>query len=191
MTHRWEFLNDVANRIGAVSYLEIGCAANQTFDQIRVPHKVGVDAFGGGTLRLSSDVFFAANQERFDLIFIDGLHIAEQAVHDIDNALGCLSDYGLVAVHDALPDEFANATEQMTYTWNGTVYRALLMYRSDPDVMLATWPHDQGVTLLKPGKNPDPTDIGDHTWDEWLEHRNEWLNVSEDPLDALVEAASS
>lgn len=35
---------------------------------------VGVDPLLGGTHRMTSDAFFAANTEHFDLIFIDGLH---------------------------------------------------------------------------------------------------------------------
>ena len=35
---------------------------------------VGVDPLLGGTHRMTSDAFFAANADAFDLIFIDGLH---------------------------------------------------------------------------------------------------------------------
>ena len=41
---------------------------------INCKKKVGVDPVSGGTIRVTSDNFFRTNKEKFDCIFIDGLH---------------------------------------------------------------------------------------------------------------------
>ncbi len=59
--------------------MEIGCFNNDLFNHINCPKKVGIDPYSGGTLRKTSDDFFSKNEETFDCIFIDGLHIYQQA----------------------------------------------------------------------------------------------------------------
>lgn|GEM_PF-3963401 len=76
--------------MGYSKYLEIGCAGNDCFENINIPFKVGVDPSQGGTLRLTSDEYFALTTERFDLIFIDGLPYAAQVVRDVEHALNRL-----------------------------------------------------------------------------------------------------
>ena len=42
--------------------------------------KIGVDPVSGGNLRMTSDHFFKENKEKFDLIFIDGLHVMSKSL---------------------------------------------------------------------------------------------------------------
>jgi len=78
------------------SYLEIGCETARTFAQVQLRRKVGVDPRHGGTLRMTSDEFFAQNREAFDLVFVDGLHLCEQVLRDVDNAVRCLTPGGCI-----------------------------------------------------------------------------------------------
>ena len=60
------------------SYLEIGCDDDMLFSRINILNKVGVDPICGGNVRKTSDDFFKQNNKKFDLIFIDGLHMYHQ-----------------------------------------------------------------------------------------------------------------
>jgi hypothetical protein len=73
------------------SYLEIGTHKDDIFSLARrvFPIAVGVDPLSGGTLRLTSDEFFLTNNQYFDLIFIDGLHEANQVCFYVLNKI-CL-----------------------------------------------------------------------------------------------------
>ena len=66
------------NKNGYSDYLEIGCDQNQLFSKIKIQNKVGVDPSSGGNVRKTSDEFFKDNKNKFDIVFIDGLHIYNQ-----------------------------------------------------------------------------------------------------------------
>ena len=108
-----------------VRYLEIGCGVNTLFDAVAARNKIGVDPVSGGTHRMTSDAFFAANKERFDVIFIDGLHEYEQVRRDALNALACLSDGGYIAFHDFLPQNWkAQHVPRLQKGWSGDCWKA-------------------------------------------------------------------
>ncbi len=73
-----------------------GCNTNENFawlaDEFERGEALCVDPGMGGTHRMTSDEFFRQYQgPPFDLIFIDGLHLSEQVLTDIKNALQWLS----------------------------------------------------------------------------------------------------
>lgn len=76
--------------------MEIGCFEDETFNKINIDKKVGVDPISGGNVRLTSDNFFKINKDRFDIIFIDGLHAFEQVKKDITNSLNILNKNGVL-----------------------------------------------------------------------------------------------
>ena len=78
---RFDLINTIVEFAKIESYLEIGCCNNTCFNRINCRQKVGVDPTSGGTLRMTSDAFFAVNVQVFDLIFIDGLHESPQVPH--------------------------------------------------------------------------------------------------------------
>src|SRR5258708_9101699 len=91
---------------GSRSYLEIGCAQNLLFDQVSAVRKVGVDPSEGGTHRMTSDAFFAANRGAFAVGIIDGLHNYDQARSDTANALSVARPGGWIALHDLFPRDW-------------------------------------------------------------------------------------
>lgn len=101
---RWDLLNALIRWRGLTSYLELGCHENATFRAVECAEKVGVDPLRGGTLRLTSDEFFARNDRTFDLILIDGLHTFAQSLCDVCNSLSVLSSGGVIVLHDCLPE---------------------------------------------------------------------------------------
>ena len=107
------------------AYLEIGCASNALFDSVPVLNKIGVDPASGGTIRATSDEFFAANSAKFDVIFIDGLHTYEQVRKDVINAMKSLQPGGWIALHDMLPRNWIENNVPMVSleAWTGDVWK--------------------------------------------------------------------
>jgi predicted O-methyltransferase YrrM len=139
----------------AKSYLEIGCDKNQIFSQLSVEHMVGVDPAKGGNVRMTSDEFFAQNNEMFDVIFIDGLHYYEQVGRDLDNALKVLTPGGIIILHDMLPISEQEAVVPIPATkqvWLGDVWRLAfdLSKRTDVNFNLLLIDHGCGVVTKGP-----------------------------------------
>ena len=103
---RTEIIQKIINLKKYSKYLEVGCDKNENFSKIMIEYKVGVDPLKGGTVRKTSDEFFKSNNEKFDLIFLDGLHTYEQTLKDIDNAIQIIEDEGIILVHDCLPKKY-------------------------------------------------------------------------------------
>jgi len=81
---RTQVINLIINRFGYIRYLEIRVRnPKNNFNKINCRYKVGVDPVGEPTFKGTSDVFFKQNKDIFDIIFIDGLHLEEQADKDI------------------------------------------------------------------------------------------------------------
>lgn len=157
---RVELIQEFVRRLSVRSYLEIGCRDDRCFSQINVARRVGVDPVSGGTLRMTSDAFFADNRETFDLIFIDGLHHYEQVVRDIRNSLAVLNPGGVILVHDCLPlDAPAQYRAQCQMFWNGDVWKAFLEVRTWSEVDSALALIDQGIGIILPRLNTAPLQL--------------------------------
>jgi len=136
------------------SYLEIGCRDDDLFFHITCDKKIGVDPTSGGTLRMTSDNFFSKNTEKFDCIFIDGLHIYHQVRKDIVNSLNSLNKNGIILLHDCLPDNvFTQAIPRCKKNWNGDVWKSIVEFRTNPEVDVYTCYADQGIGVIFKRKN--------------------------------------
>lgn len=156
MNTRIDVINALIAARGYKRYLEIGCQNDDSFSRVEAPERVGIDPVSGGTLRMTSDEFFAQNQLRFDIIFIDGDHRHEQSVRDVDNALGALSLGGAIVMHDCLPPE---ASYERTDRC-GTVWRSFAYYRQRRDLDAIVGDFDFGVGIIRRGVNPSPIVLG-------------------------------
>lgn len=106
------------------SYLEIGIGTGKLFDSIPIEYKDYCDPAVNG---IDSDAFFANNAKKFDLIFIDGLHHADQVERDILNAWKCLNAGGVILVHDICPkNEAMTIVPREQKEWTGDVYKTWL-----------------------------------------------------------------
>lgn len=132
MKTRTDLLNHLAERYNLQRYLEIGVQNTaQNFDRIKCKQKIGVDpnieVFRGDILLVTSDRFFENPYgQPFDLIFIDGLHTAEQVKKDFENALKVLSPNGFIVLHDCNPEKEEHTIvprPKPTGHWNGDVYK--------------------------------------------------------------------
>jgi hypothetical protein len=138
----------------APRYLEIGVYQGVTFHNVTAWRKVAVDPmfhFDVEAARrenpsatyhdVTSDAYFgsiADPSERFDLIYLDGLHTAEQTLRDLLNALTFLEPKGIIVIDDVKPSShlasiadrrhFAKVREfigSKSKTWMGDVYKVI------------------------------------------------------------------
>jgi hypothetical protein len=149
-------------------YLEIGCADNALFDAVMARRKVGVDPRKGGTHRMTSDDFFAAARQRgaeadrFDVVFIDGLHLYEQVRRDLDGALSVLKPGGWIAFHDMLPRDWLeeHVPQIRTSGWTGDGWKVAFELLASTDMAFRLLAIDHGVLVAKPlTKNPQIPDL--------------------------------
>ena len=151
---RYDIINKIIIKRNYTSYLEIGCFKDETFNQINIKKKIGVDPVSGGNLRMTSDQFFIDNKEKFDLIFIDGLHVYEQVIKDIFNSIKVLKENGIILVHDCLPRKLWYQTPtRMSDTWNGDVWKAIVECRTLENIDTYTCLADEGIGVIKVQKN--------------------------------------
>lgn len=177
MNNHTDLLNVIALKINAKSYLEIGTNNCKNFNSIMVAHKVGIDPDTNSpcAIHKTSDEYFKDNNETFDLIFIDGLHHADQVKRDIINAWNCLAEKGVIVVHDCGPSE-----EKYTYVprqskiWNGDVYKAI---SSLHHFTKFTIDFDYGCCILRKNPRELKWDKNFPRWEEFEQNRKELLNM--------------
>jgi len=158
--YRWDLIQFIINKYNYSNYLEIGCDKDQSFSRIKIKNKVGVDPISGGTIRDTSDNFFKTNKDKFDIIFIDGLHHYEQVIHDIYNALDILNDNGHILVHDCLPRTIAHqAIPRYRGSWNGDVWKSIVELRTKNNLEVFTCEIDFGVGIIQKKNNTKLLDL--------------------------------
>lgn len=166
--------NEVINFLLSLSdletyYLEIGVRnPDHNFNHIHATHKYSVDPgveyeLNPVDFRMTSDVFFdkiskseiLSNEIKFDVIFIDGLHLAEQVNRDITNSLKFVKDDGFIVLHDCNPPTEWHARECFRYwhtpalnNWNGTTWKAFYKWRCSPLVNSCCIDSDWGIGIL-------------------------------------------
>lgn len=116
-----QIINKIIKDRGYKSYLEIGYGDGVNFKNIEVQNKVAVDPI----INQTSDEFFLSNEDKFDLIFIDGLHHSDQVERDIVNSWKSLNPSGMILIHDILPkNEEMTLVPRQSKQWTGDVFKA-------------------------------------------------------------------
>lgn len=198
---RTDIINIYAKDINAKSYLEIGVrSANDNFDHINIPYKIGVDPGYEGifdaTYCMTSDEYFKNNDETFDIIFIDGLHEKDQVYKDIINSLNILNQNGIIICHDINPKLKEHQLSisdpaRIKYTeqqkkigndeyglWTGDCWKAFVYLRSTRnDLEMFVIDTDFGIGIIKKG-NQETIEIPLNITYEYLnENRKILLNL--------------
>ena len=154
--YRWDLIQHIIDKYSFKNYLEIGCDKDQSFSKINIKNKVGVDPISGGTIRDTSDNFFKINKDKFDIIFIDGLHHYEQVSKDIKNSLKILNQNGFILIHDCLPRSIAHqAIPRYRGSWNGDVWKSIVEMRTLDNIETYTCQIDFGVGVIRNFNNSD------------------------------------
>jgi SAM-dependent methyltransferase len=179
-----DLLNFLVSKYGYKSYLEIGLADGKNLSQVIAQRKVGVDPSSASpaTHQMTSDDFFATNQETFDLIFIDGLHLYEQVLRDVENSLNCLNPGGLIVMHDCMPIQIQHqARYPIIGDWNGDVWKAAALIRMHAgDVHFCVLDMDWGCGILTPDSTQTlfpATPVENMDWNFYVQNKKQLLNV--------------
>jgi len=188
---RYDIINRIIENKGYKNYLEIGVRDGECFKQICCENKIGVDpnpTSSDTTHVMASDRFFGTidSETKFDIVFIDGLHLDFQVDRDIENSLRHLSEGGTIVLHDCNPPTKYHASETPVFTppangdWNGTVYLSLIkarLYKND--VKLVTVDTDWGVGILtrELSETLDAFPNDAISWEFFNYNRNSILNL--------------
>jgi len=193
MKTRTDLLNHLATKHNLKRFLEIGTQnPTQNFDKIQCEYKVSVDPDPNAhaTFCMTSDLFFnkldlfdekVDGVTEWDLIFIDGLHTAEQVKKDFENALKVLSPNGFIVLHDCNPmKEEHTIVPRPTVTghWQGSVYKFAcelgLYYKKfnvvDIDCGCGVW-NNSGHDILKDSNG------WNGSWTDFVKNKNTYLNI--------------
>lgn len=181
-----EIINRIIQEVEAESYLEIGYGNGANFDKIECGVKIAIDPnvppigkLQAVVYKKTSDEFFQINEDEIDVIFIDGLHYADQVRKDISNALKCNAK--VVIVHDTIPhSKEMQKQSRTTKEWTGDVWRAVVGFiESYPDVKAFTCRADYGLTVIYPeGKKVKKHfENKEMTYEEFKANEVELLNI--------------
>lgn len=216
-------INVVKKRKSKVNYLEIGVQTGYCFFKIKADKKLAVDPdfiiklknkvkayiknfsnFNNEFFELTSDDFFAQNADYIkeigglDVVFIDGLHLYEQVVKDIENSLTYLNKGGVILVHDCNPLNENAAVRAYTsaevaamnlpgydYIWNGDVYKAIVELRAtrkDIDVLVINSDHGVGIITQAATDSPltlTETQLANLSYADLDKNRESYLNLKQ------------
>ena len=184
-TKRYDVINFLSGKISAQNYLEIGVRnPEDNFNLVNIKNKYAVDPgfeFGPNPVdfKMISDDFFLQlsenklsirNDIKFDIIFIDGLHLAYQVEKDIFNSIQFLSEDGFIVLHDCNPPTEYHARETYHFKnspadgfWNGTTWKAFVKARtiyysccidSDWGIGILSKKNRIGFNILANNENP-------------------------------------
>ena len=163
---RYDVINRLIKAFNYKSYLEIGVYCGENFVKIECENKVSVDPeqYGYTTNQMTSDEYFEQLPEdvKFDIIFIDGLHLWEFCYRDINNSLKHLSPNGIIICHDMNPFYQMYASRVgCANLWNGDVWKAFAKVRSERNDIFSCMIEDCdfGLGIITFG-NQKPIELG-------------------------------
>lgn len=198
---RTKIINDIIFKYKIKTYLEIGVRdSRENFNLVNVDpeNKIGVDPdpITPVKYRMKSDEYFKLNQEnnKFDMVFVDGLHTYEQAYLDVIHSLYCLNDNGFIIMHDCNPPTEYHIRSYEDYLktrgqWNGNVYRAFIRLKHElKDYNCFVVDEDFGCGIITKNKlsktfnsdfNFDSLTAIDYdiSWNDFIKNKKDLLNL--------------
>ncbi len=194
---RWDIMNAYIDKLGYKDYLEIGLCSGICRDSVNAKNKTTVDPSDktdNPTHLMTSDAFFEQNDKTYDVIFIDGLHEANQVYKDILNALDCLNEGGTIFCHDMLPiSEAIQKVPRISALWTGDCWKAwakLKGSRKDLDMYIVE--SDWGVGVISRGEQKIESsldiDIEKMNWEFFCQHSSKFNKISVDTFKSLSES---
>ena len=142
--NRYDIINNLIQKYDYKTYLEIG---------VRNPD----ECFNFFKLLENKELNLSTTY-KWDIVFIDGLHISNQVEKDILNSLNHLSENGVIVLHDCNPPNLWMAREDyiidgIAHGWNGTVWKSIYKLRAtQPDLFVCVVDTDYGIGIIKRGK---------------------------------------
>lgn len=161
----YELLQYLINTYNYQSYLEIGTEYGYNFSKINCLHKECCDIdntkFNNITYHMTSDEMFErmSIDNKYDIIFIDGMHDEDYVDRDIINSLKHLNPGGVVCIHDVIPNyssvqktyELVESPEEI---WTGNVWKSITKLEYNNLEFYTVLNYDFGLTIIKYKENP-------------------------------------
>lgn len=204
---RSNVLKRLTNLYEKPRYLEVGVARGTTFDRVPAARKVAVDPqfrFDHEAMArehpeatyhpVPSDEYFNRiidADDEFDVIYLDGLHVYDQTLRDLLNALEHLQPRGVIVIDDtrpptylaSLPDrqqffEVKRATGATGKAWMGDVYKAVYFIEAIcPYLSYATIANNHGQTVVWRSRRDETPgyglkDIGEITFERFRQSQD-------------------
>lgn len=158
--NRTQLINKLIEYNHFKTYLEIGVENSTNYNAITIEDKQSVDINPrcNATYTMTSDEFFKqlSPKKKYDLIFIDAMHVEEYVDRDITNSLKHLNPGGMICLHDVIPISKGTAQKKEKYdgtVWNGDVYRSVVKLSSTPLNYVTVFNYDYGLTILYDNDN--------------------------------------
>ena len=166
--YRTDLINYLIDKHNLKNYLEIGVRnANSNFNKIKIDNKIAVDP---KPLINQDNIFIGTSDEyfnqlncniKYDIIFIDGLHLEYQVDKDVLNSLKHLTKNGFILLHDCNPPSEFHQRDKYEVNgkyppWNGTTWRSLAKLRmSRNDLKINVVDTDWGVSIITINKEQE------------------------------------
>lgn len=185
---RYDIINHLIKKYNLTKYLEIGIFNGENFKYVQAPLKHGVDPGSEGIIApevthpVTSDRFFESIDQDYlyDIVFIDGLHYADQVAKDIKNSLKHLNANGFVLLHDCLPPDYDHQVVPRKQTgWTGDVWRAFVGFKQANSLFSCVVDTDLGVGIIKNSPDIELKDFSpvNMTYEEFANNSKELLNL--------------
>jgi hypothetical protein len=154
MTNRVELINYLLDKRNASCYLEISMREQiAEFRYVQSNHKKLVSP-------KTYETFFRDNTDKFDIIFIDGLHTFEQVSKDLHNAFACLAANGAIILHDCMPPDAWHQRKVEEYkegeNWNGDVWKVVLCTFNQSGYKCTLLDLDWGCAIIDTASSQQP-----------------------------------
>lgn len=213
-------IHRLRDALDARTYLEVGVARGTTFLSVTLAERTGVDPTlrfdpqsvtdGSTTLvPATSDVFFAGlpADRTFDIVFLDGLHTAEQTYRDLCNTLAHAHPRTAILVDDTLPSDPWSAVPDRARSvrlrglegpegvpWHGDVYKVVALveaFHRELDYRTIVGSGNPQTLVWRGRRDPAGSssltldDIARMTYFDLLDHRQVLRESSEDEAIAV------
>jgi hypothetical protein len=186
---RYDIINYLIEKYKLINYLEIGVFKGENIREVKAIHKDGVDPGVEGytppevNYPMTSDAFFELIKDypeiKYDIIFIDGLHHADQVEKDIKNALNHIVDGGFIVLHDCNPVSYeAQLVPRQTTAWNGDTWKAFVDFKFHyPKMECCVVDTDFGVGVIRVGEKIYTLQANIWDWEYFDKNRTQLLNL--------------
>ena len=208
---RVSIIQSELDRFSSARYLEVGIFDGLVFLNVEAETKVAVDPeiriprlrrlrasmrTGVAIHEVPSDEYFSQLEPQtfFDVVFVDGLHLYEQALRDTENALDHLADQGVILIHDCNPTAEAVASRDPDEAvrnghraWCGDVWKAVVHLRATrSDLEVSVLDTDFGIGIVRRGNSNVSLDldlsvIEELEYADLDEHREKFLGLRPTP----------
>jgi hypothetical protein len=188
-TKRYHVINYLISKYGLSNYLEIGVLKGDNIRKVNAPNKDGVDPGAERHIapevnyKMTSDDFFDSikndDQKIYDIIFIDGLHHADQVRKDIYNAVRHLTPGGFILMHDCNPISYeSQLVPRKTIVWNGDPWKAFVEFKGmHPNIQCCVVDCDYGVGVIRIHHHLKKQNFLVPEWNEFDQNRKHYLNL--------------